>query len=315
MKRIDVRNSKLLGDDKNNYKLSRKLNIGIITAALLVGIPTMMFMNNKKNKNIDNTITNDIFTEARTEDPINVDIQDINSMNIIINDADCSDTFMDEVYSILEKDGINFTKCKNLNKGDIEDAVIFTLDQQYINGPGMMVIAPYNNDISGNSDALALACDAAFYENGFFVSEIECGIRGYREEKDGYVSERIPTETEEKVKKYPNSSFVTLSFGTGNSNSQLVASSIENALVRYYSYINNNDINEDLIYRSTKDDNYEDIANRFSTNVDSLKMINDKNDNMVLENSSFKNPCVSSIKEFNHLVPINLYVEKTRWSK
>ena len=178
----------------------------------------------------------------------------------------------------------------------------------------MMVIAPYNNDVNGNSDALALACDAAFYENGFFVSEIECGIRGYREEKDGYISERKPTETEEKVKKV-NSSFVTLSFGTGNSNSLLVASSIENALVRYYSYINSNDINEDLIYRSTKDDNYEDIANRFSTSVESLKMINDTTDNNVLENTSFKNPCVSSIREFNYLVPINLYVEKTKWSK
>lgn len=315
MKRIDVRNSKLLGDDKNNYKLSRKLNIGIITAALLVGIPTMMFMNSKKNKNIENTLNNDIFTEAKTEDPINVDITDINSMNIIINDNDCSDTMINEVYSILENDGIKFTKCKSLNKGDIEDSVIFTLDQQYINGPGMMVIAPYNNDIAGNSDALALACDAAFYENGFFVSEIECGIRGYREEKDGYISERIPTETEEIVKNYNNSSFVTLSFGTGNSNSELVASSIENALVRYYSYINNNDINEDLIYRSTKGDNYEDIANRFSTNVDSLKIINETTDNNALENTSFKNPYVSSIREFNYLVPINLYIEKTRWSK
>ena len=109
--KIDVRSKELLNEKSNKYKLSRKIKTGIVTAALIFGIPGMMFINNKNNK--DKDFGNpppgiEDYQEVVLEDSIEADLDQINSLNIIINDSDCSDTFMAEVYSELESDGIVF---------------------------------------------------------------------------------------------------------------------------------------------------------------------------------------------------------------
>ena len=116
---------------------------------------------------------------------MHVSLEDINSLNIIINDSDCSNTFFSEVCKHLQEDGLNFKITSDDMNIDSENAVVITLDQQYLAGPGVMVIAPYENNNTNNSDALALALDAGFDENGFNMEDICCGIAGYKETETG----------------------------------------------------------------------------------------------------------------------------------
>lgn len=315
--KIDVRYKELLKKKSDHYKLSRKIKTGFISAVALVGIPAMMFSNKNKgadsmNDNYQNVGT---YQEAKTEDPINVDINEVNELNIIINDNDCSDTFMESIYNNLEADGIKFKTTKNSENIDVDDSVIITLDQQYISGPGMLVIAPYDNERRGNSDALALACEASFYENGFFTDGIECGKKGFREMEDGTIMERIPTSTEENISSDKNTSFVTICFGTDNTNPLLVTASIEGMLTRYCSYIKNGNKDEDLIYRTEKDDTYDSLTAKYGYSENYLKLMNNLDTEELPIDSTIKNPDVKDIREFDTVVPVNLYVEKTKWSK
>ena len=90
---------------------------------------------------------------------------DPTSMNIIINDNDCSDSFFTEVCSILIEEGIVFSTTKKCNGIDVDGSTVITLDQQYMAGPATVIFAPLQNCRIGNSDALALAAERAFYEN------------------------------------------------------------------------------------------------------------------------------------------------------
>lgn len=278
--KIDIINPDLLKNGKKKM-LSRKIKKGIIIAALVVGIPTLMFSSKKRDEFNNPPAGPEEFSDVVLEDPISVSLDEVNSMNIIINDNDCSDIFMENIYNKLQEDGIIFSTTKNSENINVDDAVVITLDQQYISGPGMVILAPYDNDRLGNSDALALAANTAFYENGFFTDGIESGKRGFKEDVTGVVMERVPSNTEEKIDNTKNTSFVTICFGTDNVNTDLVASSIENMLIRYHSYINNDDIKEDLIYRD-----------------------GDK---------TIKNPSVKNIREFNSKVPVKSSFETTKW--
>mgnify|MGYP003428110839 CR=1 FL=1 len=51
--KIDVRSRELLGEKGKKYKLSRRVRDGLVTAALIIGIPGMMFINSKNEKNKD----------------------------------------------------------------------------------------------------------------------------------------------------------------------------------------------------------------------------------------------------------------------
>lgn len=314
--KIDVKSRNLLDERSKKYKLSHRVKAGIVVAALVVGIPSLMFLNkNNEDKDFGNPPPGiEEFQEVVLEDAVEADLDQINSMNIIINDGDCSDTFMAEIYDKLENDGIKFKKSKNDNNIDINNSVVITLDQQYVSGPGMLVIAPCDNNRKGNSDALALAMDTAFYEKGFFTDGIEAGIRGFREE-NGKVVNRVPSKTEETIGKDKNTSFVTIAFGTENMNSELVVSAIENGLTRYYSYLQNN-TNEDLIYRATDDEDINIYANKFNTTAEHIRLTNKIVGDVVPVDTTIKNPRIDLIRQFNKNVPVDLKdVEKTVWAK
>ena len=314
--KIDVRSKELLEEKSKKYQLSNRIKIGIVTAALVIGIPSLMFLNKKnEEKDFGNPPPGiEEFQELVLEDAIEAELDEINKLNIVINDGDCSDTFMDEVYDKLDSDGIIFKKSKNSNNINNDNSVVVTLDQQYISGPGMVIIAPCDNNRLGNSDALALAMDTAFYEKGFFTEGIESGVRGFREE-NGKVVERIPSKTEEAIGKDKNTSFVTIAFGTDNVNSELVVSAIENGLTRYNSYIKTNS-NEDLIYRATSDDDINIYAEKFNTTAEHVRLTNKITGDIVPIDTTIKNPKVDLIRQFNHNVPVDLKnVEKTIWAK
>ena len=109
------------------------------------------------------------------KDPLNVSLEQINSLNIIINDSKTSENFINVVCKELDKDGIRYLFTKNSENVDVDDAVVITLDQGYSVGPSTIIIAPYENNRLGNSDALALAAKTAFYEKGFIVDEVVSG--------------------------------------------------------------------------------------------------------------------------------------------
>ena len=258
----------------------------------------------------------EVIVPYEQEDPINVSLEEINSLNIIINDNNCREDFINSVCEELDKDGINFLFTRNSENINVDNAVVITLDQEYMAGPATVVFAPLENGRIGNSDALALAAQNAFYEKGFLVDGIFCGQMGFRENEDGTVSERIPTPTEVAVGKDKNTSFVTISFGTQNTHAGLTASSIEAMLTRYYSYINAGYENEDLIYCVEEGQDYEDIGNILNSDASSLDSFNDTADeNLLLVGETIINPISAQRREFNKHVPTNLYVDKTIWSK
>ena len=317
--KIDFRGRNLLESSKRKYNLSRKIKIGVITAALVVGIPGLMFLN--KNNNQETDFGNpapgpEYYHEVVQEDPIETTLDQINSLNIIINDNDCADAFITDIYEKLEEDGIQFKKAVKDKGVQENDAVVITLDQQYMAGPGVLVLAPYYNDNKGDSDALALALDTALYEKGFLTQGIECGIRGFREDENGNVMQRIPTSTEEKIGRNTNSSYATITFGTNNANTELVTSAIENALARYYSYVSTYNLQEDLIYRAQKDETLDDIAKKYNTTSNYIKVNNGIITDEVQTDTAIKNPKVDHMREFDHNVPVDFKnVEKTIWAK
>ena len=250
------------------------------------------------------------------EDPINVSLEEINGLNIIINDSDCGESFINAVCQELDNDGIKFTYTKDCKNIDIDNAVVITLDQKYMAGPSTVILAPLENSRVGNSDALALAAQKAFYEKGFLVDRVVCGQMGFRENENGTISERVPTPTEEAIGHDKNTSFVTISFGTQNTHAGLVAASIEATLTRYHSYINNDYSHEDLIFCVEDGEDYEEIAEKLGTTSSILDLYNETSDeSLLLAGEAIINPVVNSYREFNQKVPTNLYIDKTLWSK
>lgn len=250
------------------------------------------------------------------KNPINVSLEEINSMNIIINDNDCSESFINAVCQELDRDGISYSYTKNCENVDVEGAVVITLDQQYSAGPGTLIFAPLENGRLGNSDALALAAERAFYEKGFLVDGVSCGQMGFRENENGSVSERVPTPTEEAISDDKESSFVTISFGTQNTHAGLTAAGIEAMLTRYYSYIRSGYDSDDLIYCAENGDSYDEIVDKFGTTIMELVNYNSNVDkNKLLSGVAIVNPAVSEKPEFDSHTPTNLYIDKTLWSK
>lgn len=330
--KIDLKNSDIFrGND--NLKVAKKSKKGFMIACLIVGAGIVYGTagcGEKNNSQAQDSYFEDLTGAVSEIEPINVSLDDINNLNIVINDADCSNTFFTELCQKLEEDGISFTTTNGCQDVNVDNSVVVTLDHQYASGPNTLVLAPYENGRSGNSDALALAMNTGFYENGFFTEGIICGKSGYRETEDGGVMERVPTETEENIGKDNNTSFVTIAFGTQGANVDLVAASIESGLTRYASYVNNIDnyfvdisVDDgdnhygDLIYRVEDGDTLEKIAEGFSSTTGILNAANDRSrdDTMLLNDQTIVNPKLGEIKEFDNHTPINLYVEKTKWSK
>lgn len=317
--KIDVRSKELLNGKKEKYKLSHKVRLGLVTSALVLGIPGMMFLNSKNNRNETKDFGNpppgiEEYQDVILEDAVEGDLDQINKLNIIIDDGDCSDAFIAEVHDELEKDGIKFKKSNKANNINYDNSVVITLDQQYVSGPGVLVIAPRDNKRIGNSDALALAMDTALYEKGFITDGIECGVRGFREE-DGRVVNRVPSKTEDKINKKYNTSFVTIAFGTDNINAELVVEAIENGLTRYNSYIQTNS-KEDLIYWASDDTDINMYAEMFNTTAERIRLTNKITGEVVPVDTTVKNPRVDLIRQFSRNVPVNLKdIEKTKWAK
>lgn len=291
-------------NDDNKFDLKRKFKRGLmITSTLMVVGSTFIGCKaNNENNELDSMITS-----------INADVSldDVNEMNIILNDSDCSDTFFEDVCEKLKEDGLKFSITKN-NEDMHDNSVVITLDQQYSSGSDTIIFAPYDNARIGYSDSLALSMQAAFKQNGFLGNNIVCGKIGYREDENGNVSTSIPTETEEVLASDSDVSFVTISFGTQNLNSEWVAKSIENGLARQKYYLDNYDAASDLIYRASSNDSIEVVADYFNTNVNTLNNYNGINGQVLFDSQAIINPDVESMEVFNHNSKFSIDKVRTR---
>lgn len=224
---------------------------------------------------------------------------DQTSMNIIINDNDCSDTFFVEVCALLNEAGIIFNTTKQCNGIDIDGSTVITLDQQYNSGNSTMIFAPYDNARTGYSDSLALSMQAAFNQNGMSVNKLYCGKVGYFEDENGNVSSFCPTETEQAIDSLSEVSFVTIALGTDCKDPAIIAEIIKNGLVRQKYYLDNYDKNADLVYRASENDSIENVAEYFCSDTRSLSAINNIKDSSFQESQAIINPNVTGMPVFD----------------
>jgi len=303
--KIDLKKAEYF-NGKQGFSLKRKVKEGlaILSTAAVIGGSLVGCGYNSLDNGASDMASREISTSV-TKDRIN-------EMNLILNDQDCSDTFFEEVCTKLEEDGISFVRAKDGNDISSDSSVIVTLDQQYSSGSDTIIFAPHDNARLGNSDSLALSMQAAFQQNGFLGNKITCGKIGYREDENGNVSRSIPTDTEEALENDSDTSFVTISFGTQNVNSQWVAKSIENGLARQSYYLDNYDSDTDLIYRANLDDSVEVIADYFDSDVNSLNNFNGIQDHVAVDSQAIINPNVGKMDVFNSNSQFSIDEVKTR---
>jgi len=288
-----------------NFSLKRIQKKGkIIAATFALGL-SLYGCNQEPNKNSEIEAMMQTFSA-------DVSLEDVNDMNIIIWDKDCSDTFFNDVCCKLSDDGLNFKIAKNEDEVNEDNSVVLSLDQQYSSGSDTIIFAPYNNTRVGYSDSLALSMQAAFKQNGFLGNNICCGKIGYREDENGNVCTVIPTEVEEALDEDSDTSFVTISFGTENVNSDWVAKSIENGLARQNYYLNNYDSGTDLIYRASQNDSMEVVADYFDSNVVSLNGFNNIKDGIITDSQAIINPHVNNMSVFDSKAQFSIDTVKTK---
>ncbi len=227
-----------------------------------------------------------------------IPLDEVNNLNIVINDSDCSDTFFAGIIDRLQDDGLNFRTVINSSDINYDGHTVITLDQQYSSGADSIVFAPYNNTALGNSDALALATKAALLHNNISVSNILCGQVGYVPDENGNVSTMRKTDTEMHVDADHDTSFVGISFGTNENSPEKVAKAIEETLARYVHYIDNYDNSTDLIYRAGINDKIDDVSSYFGSDSYQLKDFNNMKDDYFSDSQTIVNPEVARIDAF-----------------
>ncbi len=301
-------NFEKLNTDKD-MKVSRRPIVGFIKKALIIGLAlaAVHAYNEYQDSKDLGIFTPESEITSSYQAPINVGVEQVNDLNVIINGSNCSDSFISGIADELLDDGINVTWTEDLENVNTDGAVVITLDQQYISGPGMVVVAPYENGRNDNSDALALAMQTGFNEQGFFADEIQCGKTGFEELPDGTVVEMVMSDTEKSVT--PNTSFVELCFGTQNASPKLVGKAIKLSLARFAYYVSNEKVSGDLLYRTEHGESIEDAASKVG--VTDFSILDDE---VLPENTVLKNDKVLTIDSFDKGTPVDLGgLESTIW--
>ena len=283
--KLDNINVEKLNTDKN-MKVRRSPIVGFIRKFIAIGlaVASVGMLHQCSVEDDFGTFTPESEVVSNYTTPIGVGVEQVNDLNIIINGGNCSDSFISGIAEELAEDGINVSWTQDLEGMNTDNSIVITLDQQYISGPGMVIVGPYQNGRDDNSDALALTMKAGFNEQGFFADEIQCGKTGYEELPDGTVVEMVRSDTEKKVS--PNTSFVELCFGTQNTNPRLVGKAIKLSLARYANYLANEKVSEDLLVRT-------DIPEMYG-------------DEMLPENTVLMSDTVLTIDSFDKGTPVDL---------
>lgn len=304
--KINFQNKDLLSGN-NCYKSNRKSKVGIALVSLALATAVVIGTNS-----VVNIPERDIIEPYVAPFSASVSASDINSMNIILNDCDCGNTFFTDVVEILKNDGLSVettSDCADINR---DNCTVITLDHQYSAGAGTVIFAPYDNARMGNSDSLAISMKCAFDQNGFFVDDILCSQVGYVEDENGNVSTTVPTSTECAIDSEKDTSFVVISFGTQNNNAEWVAKSVENGLARQKYYLDSYDNRADLIYRADSGELVENISNYFGTDKTSLKAYNGITSDDLSDSQTIINSNISNYEVFNRDSVFDIDGNKTK---
>ena len=302
--KIKVENTECIENTKK-FNLKHIAKQGIIFGIVIAGgrLYTSLATNDTNNDN-----TKDISISASS---LEVSSDDINNMNIIINDNNCSDAFFQGVCDQLEEDGIRFTTARENEGINVDSSVVVTLDQQYSSGVSTFIFAPYDNTRIGYSDSLALSMQAAFVQNGYMADKIIAGRTGFKQDENGNIITTIPTSTETDIDANYDTSFVTISLGTQNLSPQDTAKSIENGLARQCYYMKNHDSNTDLLYRASSGEKTNMIAEYFNSSTNDLNSCNNINGSEISTTQIVINPEVKSIDSFSKDTVFEINGEKT----
>ena len=220
--------------------------------------------------------------------------------HIIINDDNCGDNFFDSICNYLNDSGVDISISKKGEDINYNNSIVITLDQLYYSGEGVVLFAPSFNSRVGNSDSLVLAMKAAFLSNNISVDKIIGGKRGYFNDENGNLVSPIPTDTESKIDSNYDTSFVTVSFGTGYYDSKLIGNIILDCLYRFTSYLDSDNFVNDLLYFTSGNESLQDIANYFRTSELELKSYNKLTDSSnIPQGIVIINPIVETINEFS----------------
>lgn len=243
----------------------------------------------------------DLF-EPLINDTIRVSLADINHLNIIINDNECSNSFIEAICQQLDRDGIRYMFTRDSDALDVIDSVVLTLDQQYVSGPRIAIMGAYDNNRPDNSDALALAMDTAFRASGVGSDGVFCGKRGYRtSDVYGEVRTRVYTPTEAAIGIDSNTSFTTISFGTEVLSSEDTANIIEAGLARYVAYVSEKR-DSDLIYRTEPGDTLDSLASKFGTSSFDVSSLNSVD--TIVPDETIINPIAYNTPIFDKNIPV-----------
>lgn len=228
-----------------------------------------------------------------TSDPNGKDV------SIIINDADCMDSFIDKICSKIRAEGIEIKQTKNYEGIDIKNACVITLDQKVNSGSGIVLVGAYHNNLKNNlSDVLLLCSRAAFQECGYTVDKIVCGVRGYKEKYGDHITNRIPSETENIIDK--SSYFVEIELGTEAEDIDIISKGIINTLKRLNNYIETMSVHK-YIFRGTNKINFSQLEEIFETGSEDINKMNSFsfNNNIISIDYAYISPKVKSISQFN----------------
>ena len=130
------------------------------------------FFDNNINENAANQY---IYVDENGNQYIQLGLDDIKNLNLVINDNECGNFFIEQICEKLIEYGVSFNFSNHENNLPLNNAVVVTLDQQYVSGPNVSVIAPYHNKVNDTSDSLALSMHTAFKTKGIGVDGIYCG--------------------------------------------------------------------------------------------------------------------------------------------
>ena len=304
--KLFFKNSDFLKNNKS-YHVKRESKIGnsIIPIVVASSLALSSSIANLSSPTIHNNTPSVVIPSN-----IHMDSNDINELNIILNNDNCNNDFFQEVCDHLKEDGIVFQVTNKGNDINHINSTVITLDQDYSEGNDTIVFAPYNNTRIGQSDSLALSMYSAFDQNGFILGNILCSKIGYNDNKE--VDFNLPTDTEKAIDEDCDTSFVTISFGSNNVNAEWVAKSIENGLARQKYYLDYYDNKMDLIYRASKEDFIDTVADYFGTTSNKLQSFNKMKDSNFNDSQAIINPSVEYYTVFNRDKIFEINGVKTR---
>lgn len=223
--------------------------------------------------------------------------------NVVLNNRNCNDSFVNSICSNLEEDGLDFTLIRNFS--GLEDAcqdisrrnIVITFNQDYYSGTGMIILANNGENRSLSADLLAVAfakeapiCDVKY--DGMYA-----GKKGYA---PGGRQIRVKTTTEELTEAMPNTDSITLCFGTNNTtDTRDIATMIISAIAAKDLAEESEFLPKKVMHKISSDDDLDDIARDFNTTTANILNYNKLDISRLDVNNLILNPGIENIPVFS----------------